>query len=171
MKIFILFMLLAFNILTLNCYAADAETDLQPQKITSQEMDNLLSSEQTDNLYLKISEDEVLVYQKTSQSRSLRKQLILNAPADKINRLYTTDEKTFKQMSKMLKDYESSKTDLGGYRIMTDTDLAKETDNGGKIYRFWFMKITKEERESSFPIGIGIGIGGRHHGPWIGIGL
>lgn len=171
MKKLFLAVLLLFNILTYTCYAADTEADLQPVKISAAAMESQLDKEQSTNLYVKISEDEVLVYQNTAQSRSLRKQLILNAPADKINRLYTTDEKTFKQMSKMLRDYESNKTDLGGYRIMTDTDLAKDTDSGHKIYRFWFMKVTKEEKESRFPIGIGIGIGGGHHRPWIGIGL
>lgn len=171
MKKLLLSFLLIFNMLTCICYAADRETDLQPVKISAAEMASLLDKEQTTDLYLKISEDEVLVYQNTAQNRSLRKQLILTAPVDKINRLYTTDENTFKQMSKMLRDYESNKTDFGGCRIMTDTDLTKDTDSGHKIYRFWFMKVTKEEKESRFPIGIGIGIGGGHHRPWIGISL
>ena len=55
------------------------------------------------------------------------------------------------------------------------SNTPKKLENGGKIYRLWFMKIEREKQSRrggwNFPIGIGIGIGGgHHHGPWIGVG-
>ena len=52
-------------------------------------------------------------------------------------------------------------------------DKTKKLENGTKVYRLWFMKIEREKpsRNSRFPINIGIGIGERHDGPYIGIGL
>lgn len=155
------------------CLAAEQIKDepANAETITLQEMQDRLNSPGTD-LYLKLTDDEVLVYKETASSRSLRKQIILTAATDKILRLYTNDEKTFKQMSKMLRDYESDKADFGGYRIITDMDNVQTLDNGQKVYRFWFMKVKTEKSSSRVPIGIGIGIGGgHHHGPWIGIGL
>lgn len=171
MRIFTVFILIILNIVALNCFAEDLDSDQHPKTITAAEMEKRLNENADAALYLQLDEDKALVYQNTASDRSLRKQLILNAPTDKINRLYTNDKETFKQMTKMLKDYEESNADFGGYRIMTDTDLTKSTDDGVKIYRFWFMKLAREEHESRLPIGIGIGIGGGHNRPWIGIGL
>ena len=78
--------------------------------------------------------------------------------------------------NKMLSDYESSNANFNGYNVITDKDTPKKLENGGKIYRLWFMKIEREKQSRrggwTFPIGIGIGIGGghHHHGPWIGVG-
>lgn len=163
--------MLTLSLLLTPVQAAEQEKqDWQPEKITAAEMDKQLQTASA-ALYLKLNEDKVLVYQDTAKNRSLRKQLILNAPKDKILRLYTNDEKTFKQMSKMLRDYEQDNVDLGGYKVMTDVDLTKNLADGTTIYRFWFMKMQREKRDSRIPIGIGIGIGGGHHHPWIGIGL
>lgn len=144
----------------------------QPEKITLNEMQQRLQTDIADILYLKISEDEVLVYPETANNRSLRKQIILNAPNSEMLRLYTNNEATFKQMTKMLHDYEADNTSFDGYKIITDTDLPQQPEGGNKVYRFWFMKLAQEKHETRFPIGIGIGIGGgrHHHGPWIGIG-
>lgn len=162
--------LFSFSILLTSAQAAQQDKDFQPEKITAAEMNQQLQTLST-ALYLQLSEEEVLVYEDTAKNRSLRKQLILNAPKDKILRLYTNDKKTFQQMSKMLKNYEDDNIDLGGYKIMTDIDLSKTLADGTTIYRFWFMKMQREKRDSRVPIGIGIGIGGGHHHPWIGIGL
>ena len=110
-----------------------------------------------------------------SADRSLRKQLILTMPNTEMLRLYTNNKATFAQMNKMLSDYESSNANFNGYKIITDKDTPKKLENGGKIYRLWFMKIEREKQSRrggwNFPIGIGIGIGGgHHHGPWIGVG-
>ena len=107
--------------------------------------------------------------------RSLRKQMILTMPNTEMLRLYTNNKATFAQMNKMLSDYESSNANFNGYKIITDKDTPKKLENGGKIYRLWFMKIEREKQSRrggwNFPIGIGIGIGGgHHHGPWIGVG-
>ena len=95
-------------------------------------------------------------------------------PNAEMLRLYTANKAVEAQMSKMLLDYENDNTNFNGYKIITDKDLPKKLNNGQKIYRFWFMKIAREKASrshNSFPIGIGIGIGGGHHGPWIGIGI
>ncbi len=146
------------------------ETELKTEKITLTEMQRRLQNIQGDILYLKLNEDEALVYNDTSDNRSLRKQIILAAPESEMLRFYTNNKKTFQQMSKMLHDYESNNTSFGGYKIITDTDLPQKLDNNIQVYRFWFMKLAQEKHETRFPIGIGIGIGGHHHGPWIGIG-
>ncbi len=149
----------------------EAEEVLQPETITLAEMNQRLQNIQGDILYLKTGEDEVLVYQDTANNRSLRKQIIITAPASEMLRFYTNDKNVFQQMSKMLQDYERSNTSFDGYKIITDTDLPQKLDNNVQVYRFWFMKLAQEKHETRFPIGIGIGIGGHHHhGPWIGIG-
>lgn len=157
--------------------AADDPDAIQPMEtISAAEMNERLqvgSSE--DLLYVKIKEDMVEVYQGLATDRSLRKQLILTMPNTEMLRLYTNNKDTFAQMNKMLSDYESSNTNFNGYKIITDKDTPKKLENGGKIYRLWFMKIEREKQSRrggwNFPIGIGIGIGGgHHHGPWIGVG-
>jgi len=156
-----------------------AEDDFAPQAIiTIAEMDTALAEDTAngspDKLYVKIGEDRVEVYQGLATNRSLRKQLILKMPNTEMLRLYTANKSVEAQMSKMLLDYENDNTNFNGYKIITDKDLPKKLANGQKIYRFWFMKIAREKASrshNSFPIGIGIGIGGGHHGPWIGIGI
>ena len=126
-----------------------------------------------DVLYVKINDDRVEVYTDISDDRSLRKQIILAAPNEEMLRIYSNNRETALQMSRMLTDYEAENKNINGYRIITDMDKPKELDNGNKIYRLWFMKIEREKpsRNGRFPINIGIGIGGRHDGPYIGIGL
>lgn len=171
--LFITLLLLAF---TQTIFAAESnkeneEDKLQTEKITLTEMNQRLQNIQGDILYLKTGEDEVLVYQDTANNRSLRKQIILAAPESEMLRFYTNNKKTFEQMSKMLRDYETNNTSFGGYKIITDTDLPQKLEQNVQVYRFWFMKLSQEKHETRFPIGIGIGIGGgHHHGPWIGIG-
>lgn len=157
--------------------AADDPDAIQPMEtISAAEMNERLqvgSSE--DLLYVKINEDMVEVYQGLATDRSLRKQLILTMPNTEMLRLYTNNKATFAQINKMLSDYESSNANFNGYKIITDKDTPKKLENGGKIYRLWFMKIEREKQSRrggwNFPIGIGIGIGGgHHHGPWIGVG-
>lgn len=155
--------------------AADDPDAIQPMEtISAAEMNERLqvgSSE--DLLYVKIKEDMVEVYQGLATDRSLRKQLILTMPNTEMLRLYTNNKATFAQINKMLSDYESSNANFNGYKIITDKDTPKKLENGGKIYRLWFMKIEREKQSRrggwNFPIGIGIG-GGHHHGPWIGVG-
>ena len=145
----------------------------KPEQLTLAEMNDRLAAGEADVLYIKTGDDEVLAYKEAAASRSLRKQLILTAPESDMLRLYTNNEATYQQMSKMLKDYENSGYSFDGYRIITDTDNPKKLNNGITVYRFWFMKLAKEKHDRRFPVGIGIGIGGGHHhrGPWIGVGL
>ncbi len=156
--------------------AEDILAEQPAETITEAEMQRrLLENSGVDLLYLKLDENKVEVYQGTAADRSLRKQLIVAAPNTQMLRLYTNNKAVYEQMSKMLKDYENSNANLGGYKVITDKDLPKELENGITIYRFWFMKLEREKHSSgwNFPIGIGIGIGwgGRHHhGPHIGIG-
>lgn len=147
----------------------------QPEEtITEAEMQKrLLENSDEDILYLKLDDNQIDVYKGTAADRSLRKQLIVAAPNTQMLRLYTNNKAVYEQMSKMLKDYENSNANLGGYKVITDKDLPKKLENGITIYRFWFMKLEREKHRSgwNFPIGIGIGIGwGHHHGPHIGIG-
>ena len=158
--------------------AADDSDTIKPMEtISATEMNERLQvGNSEDLLYVKIKEDRVEVYQGLAADRSLRKQLILTMPNTEMLRLYTNNKATFAQMNKMLSDYESSNTNFNGYKIITDKDTPKKLENGGKIYRLWFMKIEREKQSRrggwNFPIGIGIGIGGghHHHGPWIGVG-
>ena len=158
--------------------AADDPDAIKPIAIISAaEMnERLQAGDSEDLLYVKIKEDRVEVYHGLAEDRSLRKQLILTMPNTEMLRLYTNNKATFAQMNKMLSDYESSNTNFNGYKIITDKDTPKKLENGGKIYRLWFMKIEREKQSRrggwNFPIGIGIGIGGghHHHGPWIGVG-
>lgn len=158
--------------------AADDPDAIKPIAIISAtEMNERLQvGNSEDLLYVKIKEDRIEVYQGLAADRSLRKQLILTMPNTEMLRLYTNNKATFAQMNKMLSDYESSNTNFNGYKIITDKDTPKKLENGGKIYRLWFMKIEREKQSRrggwNFPIGIGIGIGGghHHHGPWIGVG-
>lgn len=149
--------------------------DQPVETITKAEMEQrLLQGTAGDVLYLKINDDRVEVYTDISKDRSLRKQIILNAPAEEMLRLYSNNKETAIQMSRMLTDYEADNKNINGYRVITDMDQPKKLENGQKIYRLWFMKIKREkESRRSFPIGIGIGIGigGHHDGPYIGIGL
>lgn len=176
MKKILLFITLLLLTFTQTIFAAESnkendEDKLQTEKITLTEMNQRLQNIQGDILYLKTGEDEVLVYQDTSNNRSLRKQIILAAPENEMLRFYTNNKKTFEQMSKMLRDYETNNTSFDGYKIITDTDLPQKLEQEVQVYRFWFMKLSQEKHETRFPIGIGIGIGGgHHHGPWIGIG-
>lgn len=158
--------------------AADDPDTIKPMEtISASEMnERLQAGDSEDLLYVKIKEDRVEVYQGLATDRSLRKQLILTMPNTEMLRLYTNNKATFAQMNKMLSDYESSNANFNGYKIITDKDTPKKLENGGKIYRLWFMKIEREKQSRrggwNFPIGIGIGIGGghHHHGPWIGVG-
>ena len=157
--------------------AADDPDTIKPlETISATEMNERLQvGNSEDLLYVKIKEDRVEVYQGLAADRSLRKQLILTMPNTEMLRLYTNNKATFAQMNKMLSDYESSNANFNGYKIITDKDTPKKLENGGKIYRLWFMKIEREKQSRrggwNFPIGIGIGIGGgHHHGPWIGVG-
>ena len=157
--------------------AADDLNAIKPLETISAAVmnDRLQAGNNEDLLYVKIKEDRVEVYQGLATDRSLRKQLILTMPNTEMLRLYTNNKATFAQMNKMLSDYESSNANFNGYKIITDKDTPKKLENGGKIYRLWFMKIEREKQSRrggwNFPIGIGIGIGGgHHHGPWIGVG-
>lgn len=148
------------------------------ETLTVDEMNSRLQqSSDEDLLYVKVKDDRVDVYAGLASDRSLRKQLVLALPNTEMLRLYTTNKATFEQMYKMLSDYERSNTNFNGYKIITDKDNPKKLEDGGKIYRCWFMKIEREKASRrggwNFPIGIGIGIGGHHHhhgGPWIGVG-
>lgn len=157
--------------------ANDPDAIKPTETISATEMNERLQAGDSDDLlYVKIKEDRVEVYQGLAADRSLRKQLILTMPNTEMLRLYTNNKATFAQMNKMLSDYESSNANFNGYKIITDKDTPKKLENGGKIYRLWFMKIEREKQSRrggwNFPIGIGIGIGGghHHHGPWIGVG-
>ena len=157
--------------------AVDDADAIKPVETISAAVMNerLQAGNNEDLLYVKIKEDRVEVYQGLATDRSLRKQLILAMPNTEMLRLYTNNKDTFAQMNKMLSDYESSNANFNGYKIITDKDTPKKLENGGKIYRLWFMKIEREKQSRrggwNFPIGIGIGIGGgHHHGPWIGVG-
>lgn len=159
--------------------AEGKEEGLQPTAtMTVEEMEGRWQEQsgEEDLLYVKIKDGQVELYEGLAKDRSLRKQLILQLPNAEMLRLYTANKATYEQMSKMLLDYEADNTNFNGYKIITDKDLPRKLDNGGQIYRFWFMKIEREKasrRGWNVPIGIGIGIGGgRHHrhGPWIGVG-
>lgn len=160
--------------------STNALESLQPSETISVDVmnDRLKDGNSDDLLYVKIKDDQVEVYKGMATDRSLRKQLVLTTPNTEMLRLYTNNKATFEQMNKMLSDYERSNANFNGYKIITDKDNPKKLDNGGKIYRLWFMKIEREKQSRrggwGFPIGIGIGIGGghhhHHHGPWVGVG-
>lgn len=155
---------------------AAAETVQPLEIITVEEMEQRFATAEGDLLYVKLKDERVEVYEGLAENRSLRKQLILALPPTEMLRLYTTQKETYRQMSRMLLDYEEDNYNFDGYKIITDVDAPKKLENGIQVYRFWFMKIRREKasrRGASFPIGIGIGIGHhRHHrhGPWIGVG-
>lgn len=185
-KLWLVFLLF---VLCLSCTAwakekqADAKDEgVRPAVvITVEEMERRWPEQDADAdlLYVKVKDDQVEVYEGLAKNRSLRKQLILQLPNAEMLRLYTLNKATYEQMSKMLLDYENDNTNFNGYKIITDKDLTRKLDNGAQVYRFWFMKIEREKASRrggwNMPIGIGIGIGGRHHrhhrhGPWIGVG-
>lgn len=142
------------------------------ETITLAEMNQRLNRGEGTDLYLKLADDKVAVYQNVGKDRSLRRQIALTAPNNDMLRLYTNDKNTFRQMSKLLRDYEEGNKNINGYYVITDVDPEKEISKKVTIYRFWFMKLEKEKHSRRIPIGIGIGIGGGHHrGPWIGIGI
>lgn len=171
----ILLTILCCAFTSVSCAAKEENTVVENvEKISISEMDTRLAAEITDALYVKFGDEEgeVAVYHDTAKNRSLRKQIVLTAPNSIMIKLYTNDKKTFKQMSKMLSNYENDGKSFDGYRIITDVDNEKILSDTITVYRFWFMKIQKEKGGTRFPVGIGIGIGGgHHHGPWIGIGL
>lgn len=179
----ILFTLLCM--LSLTALAADTEKNTkeklnleQPiEIITVEEMESRLQDgNKEDILYVKVDKEQVEVYHNTTKDRGLRRQIAITAPEDEMLRLYTNNRETYRQMSKLLYDYEDSRKSFNGYRIIADVETPKKLKNGEKIYRFWFMKVEKSAAgrdNSRMPIDIGIGIGiggGHHHGPWIGIG-
>lgn len=179
----ILFTLLCM--LSLTALAADTEKNTkeklnleQPiEIITVEEMENRLQDgNKEDILYVKVDKEQVEVYHNTAKDRGLRRQIAITAPEDEMLRLYTNNRETYRQMSKLLYDYEDSRKSFNGYRIIADVEAPKKLKTGEKIYRFWFMKVEKSAAgrdNSRMPIDIGIGIGiggGHHHGPWIGIG-
>lgn len=174
-KILLLTMLLCS--LIFSAYAKEKNNQTLPlvapaETISLAEMNERLNRGEGTDLYLKLADDQVAVYQNAGKDRSLWKQIILTAPNSDMLRLYTNDKNTFRQMSKMLRDYEDGNKNFNGYYVITDVDPAKEISDNITIYRFWFMKLEKEKHSRRTPIGIGIGIGGgHHHGPWIGIGL
>lgn len=150
------------------------DIDQPAEIITASEMEKrLYSGLEGDILYVKLSEEKVEIYTGISKDRSLRKQIIIGTPNEEMLRLYSNNKATALQMSRMLTNYEADNKNINGYRIITDMDKPKKLENGTKVYRLWFMKIEREKpsRNSRFPINIGIGIGGRHDGPYIGIGL
>ncbi len=174
-KIFLLIIMMCNFCFT--AFAADKkEQDLNlitpAETITLAEMNNRLNRGEGTDLYLKLADDEVAVYKNAGKDRLLRRQIVLTAPNSDMLRLYTNDKNTFRQMSKLLRDYEEGSKNFNGYYVITDVDPEKEVSDKITIYRFWFMKLEKEKHSRRVPIGIGIGIGGgHHHGPWIGIGL
>lgn len=175
-------LLLALCCLTLPVMAKEKAQDKAaeaPQAIatiSAEEMEEQLKTKPTsdDLLYIKLKDEQVDVYKGLAKNRSFRKQLIIALPNTEMLRLYTTNKATYEQMSRMLLDYEEDNYNFNGYKIITDMDKPKKLENDITVYRFWFMKIKREKasrRGVDFPIGIGIGIGGRHHhGPWIGVG-
>lgn len=184
-KLVLILTCLALCCLSVISFAADKQkTDVTDDElkvaetITVDEMNSRLQQNSNDDLlYVKVKEDKVDVYAGLASNRSLRKQLVLTLPNTEMLRLYTTNKATFDQMYKMLSDYERNNTNFNGYKVITDKDNPKKLENGGKVYRCWFMKIEREKASRrggwNFPIGIGVGIGGGHHhhgGPWIGVG-
>lgn len=141
------------------------------EKITVEEMQRRLASEQGDILYLN-SDEEVFVYCGITKDKGLRKRIAAAAPNGTLLRLYTNNKDTFRQMYKRLQSYQGGSSVLGKYKVITDRELDKTLENGVTVYRFWFMKVQKEQtRTIGIPIGIGIGWGGHyHHGPWFGLG-
>ena len=174
-KLFLLTILLCAFIFKASAAEPEATNlELVPpaETITLAEMNDRLNRGEGLDLYLKLGDDKVAVYQGAGKNRSLRRQIVITTPNSDMLRLYTNDKNTFRQMSKMLRDYEEGNKNFNGYYVITDVDLAKEVSDKITIYRFWFMKLEKEKHSRRTPIGIGIGIGGGHHsGPWIGIGL
>ena len=188
-KIFKLFLLALLCCFTITAFAAEKteaskeELNLeQPiETITMAEMESRLQDgNKEDILYLKIADDQVQIYRDTNNDRGLRRQIVLTAPKEELLRLYTNNEKTYRQMSRMLLDYDEGNKNFNGYKVISDVDNAKKLKNGEKVYRFWFMMVERSETGRSryrlpVDIGIGIGIGGgwHHHrrgGSWIGIG-
>lgn len=172
----ILFLALLLLSLAFTAYAKEESKELQlvtpSETITLNEMNERLNRGESTDLYLKLADDQVAVYQNVGKARSLRRQIVLTTPNSDMLKLYTNDKNTFKQMSKLLRDYEEGNKNINGYYVITDVDHQKEISDKITIYRFWFMKLEKEKHNRRVPIGIGIGIGGGHHrGPWIGIGL
>lgn len=172
----ILFLALLLLSLAFTAYAKEERKELQlvtpNETITLNEMNERLNRGESTDLYLKLADDQVAVYQNVGKDRSLRRQIVLTTPNSDMLKLYTNDKNTFKQMSKLLRDYEEGNKNFNGYYVITDVDPQKEISDKITIYRFWFMKLEKEKHNRRVPIGIGIGIGGGHHrGPWIGIGL
>lgn len=177
-KLAVLFIMLSICCLCAAAWAADKKPEAEgvapAAVITVEEMEQQLQTAGTEDvLYVKIN-DRVEVYRDLASSRSLRKQLVLALPNTEMLRLYTANKAAYEQMSKMLLDYEKDNANFNGYKIITDKDNPRTLDNGTTVYRFWFMKIEREKasRRGGFPIGVGIGIGGgrHHHGPWIGVG-
>lgn len=163
---------LAFTAFAEKNDAQDLTLVTPTETISLAEMNQRLNRGEGTDLYLKLADDQVAVYQNAGKDRSLRKKIVLTAPNSDMLKLYTNDKNTFKQMSKMLRDYEDGNKNFNGYYVITDVDTEKEISDSITIYRFWFMKLEKEKHSRRTPIGIGIGIGGgHHHGPWIGIGL
>lgn len=174
-KILLLTMLLCslvFSAFAKESEPKELELVTPAETITLNEMNARLEKEVSKDLYLKLADDKIAVYKNTAKDRSLRKQIVLTTPNSDMLRLYTNDKNTFRQMSKMLQNYEEGNKNFNGYFVITDVDLEKEINEKITIYRFWFMKLEKEKHSRRSPIGIGIGIGGGDlRGPWIGIGL
>ncbi len=173
-----LFLLLTLCLCTLTCVSFAKEQKTKTvvditETITVAEMDARLANTPADALYMKIGDDEVFVYNGIAKSRSLRKQIILTAPNSNMLKLYTNDKETFRQMSKMLQNYEEDGKSFDGYRVITDVDNEKVLSDKITVYRFWFMKVEKGKNSGGrYPIGIGRGIGGGLlHGPWFWVGL
>lgn len=140
------------------------------EKITLDEMQRRLATEQGDILYLN-NDEEVFVYCGIIKDKGLRKRIAATAPNGTLLRLFTNNKATFKQMYRRLQSYQGGSTALGKYKVITDKELDKTLANGVTVHRFWFMKVQKEQtRTIGIPIGIGIGWGGYyHHGPWFGV--
>ena len=152
------------------------------EEISYQTMEDRLNrGECRDCVYLKQSEDSVLVFSNVAEDLSICKQIILAAPEEQMLQVYSNDKKALKKMYSASKSISREMKSSGSYNLVADKGDAVKVTKEIAIYKCWFkkfkvqggtqtVKIQRRGLNLPIPIGIGIGLGHHHHGH-INIGL
>lgn len=182
MKKLLTVMLMLCCVLGLNVTALAFEGEKEMPKanivgvVAQAEMDEALAGETKDNLYLRYSEDEIVVFNKLGKDNAACSQILFACPMDQIFEVYTNDKASYKKMYSVVRSRMIRENNGAGFTVVTDKSPVTKLDEKKAIYRFWFKKakavnvVNQHRGGFRLPIGIGIGIGHHRHGG-ISVGL
>lgn len=183
-KLLLLLLAVLLVCFSINAFAEENKDEYPKEnligEITYAEMEDILNKGQgEDRIYIKQSDDKVLVFQGLGLDDSICKQVIIAIPEEKLLQVYSNDKKACNKLYKVARNFSKNMLTMNGHNVVADKSQTVKIDDKVQVHKFWLKKFRVEgnpqsvrvhRRGINLPIGIGIGIGRHGHGH-IGIGL